>query len=59
MKIAFHLRGGQTVTVDCDEVKVRADQTTGDLTSYEINGIRSHKPIYLRVDDVSAVVREK
>jgi hypothetical protein len=58
VKVAFYLRGGQTVTVKCEAVRTKQSNQTGELVSYEIDGITGSKPLYIRIGDISAVVRE-
>lgn len=51
----FHLKGGQSFDVSCDEIEIKDRDNA--LVSYEIKGLREGKtrPLYVRIADVSAI----
>lgn len=58
-KICVVLKNGFHFTIVCDEVTVKRNTLTGDIVGFSYTGAVENIPIYLRLDDVSAIIQEK
>ena len=55
-KLRFIMKSGKSFTVLCENAKITSCE--GELTQYSITGIKSNRPLYIRLDDVAAVIDE-
>lgn len=58
-RVHIILKNGVQFTVVCDEFTCRHSRTTGELMSCSWEGGAANIPLYIRVDDVSAIFMEK
>lgn len=58
-RVHIILKNGVQFTVVCDEFTCRHSRTTGELMSCSWEGAVANIPLYIRVNDVSAVFMEK
>lgn len=53
-KIRFVMKSGYAFTVLCDNMKAK---TIGnEISGYSIDGIKGSKPMYIRIEDIDAVI---
>jgi hypothetical protein len=55
-RVRIVLRSGYSFSFCCDELEVR--KSDNEITGYTIAGATCPRPMYLRLDDVSAVINE-
>lgn len=55
-RIRIVLRNGYSFSFCCDEIEVR--RSNNKITEYTILGAALPKPMYIRLDDVSAIINE-
>ena len=55
-RIRIVLRNGYSFSFCCDEIEVR--RSNNEITSYTIVGAAFPKPMYIRLDDISAIINE-
>lgn len=55
-KVRFILKSGASIIVMCKNARVR--WVDNELTGYSLEGIAGAKPMYIRLEDVSAIVDE-
>lgn len=55
-RVRIVLRNGYSFSFCCDELEVRKSEN--EITGYTIAGATWPRPMYLRLDDVSAVINE-
>ena len=57
MKVVIRFKSGFELSVTCDEFNTSTSYS-GELTSYEIKGIKDNKPIFFRPEDVECIWRK-
>ncbi len=55
-RVRIVLRSGYSFSFCCDELEVR--KSDNEITGYTIAGATWPRPMYVRLDDVSAVINE-
>lgn len=58
-RVHIILKSGVQFCVVCDEFTCEHLRTTGDLLSCSWKGAVANIPLYIRIDDVSAIFMEK
>lgn len=56
MKITIVFKNGYSFSVTCESFTL--NKTLGEITGYEIKGIKDHKPMYIDFEDVICVYRD-
>ena len=58
LKVTFYFKSGSTIEVFCDKIDLEVSPTTNDILAYSIKGMSKPgpNPIYIRIDDISAIV---
>lgn len=59
MKVAIYLRSGALFRFEAKSITVQTSAMTGELVALEWDGAGSGRPMFLRMEDVSAVVTER
>lgn len=54
MKIVIRFKSGFELPVNCEEFNISTSYT-GELTAYEIKGIKDNKPIFFRLEDIECI----
>ncbi len=57
MKITTVFKNGYSLSVTCESFTINRD-AFGQLTGYDIKGIKDHKPMYINFEDVICVYRD-
>ena len=57
MKITIVFKNGYSLSVTCESFIINRD-AFGQLTGYEIKGIKDRKPLYINFEDVICVYRD-
>ena len=57
MKITIVFKNGYSFTVTCESFSIKQD-VFGQITGYEIKGIKDRKPMYINFEDVICVYRD-
>ena len=55
-RVRFVLKSGYSFVVTCQNVKI--DSINNEMTSYSIEGRVGDMPLYIRIDDIAAVIDE-
>jgi hypothetical protein len=59
MKIIIRFKSGFQLPVTCDEFSISKNAYTGEISEYEIKGIKDNKLIFFRSEDVECIYRER
>ena len=60
MSITIVFKNGYSLSVTCDSFTIKQDGFGfGQLTGYEIKGIKDRKPLYISIEDVMCVYRDR
>jgi hypothetical protein len=57
MKITIVFKNGYSLSVTCESFAIEKDGF-GQITGYQINGIKDCKPLYISFEDVLCVYRD-
>jgi len=57
MSITIVFKNGYSFSVTCESFIIKQDGF-GQLTGYEIKGIKGRKPLYISIEDVMCVYRD-
>ena len=55
-RVRFILKSGRSVVVLCENAKIK--NVNNELTSYELIGVKGDIPLYVRVNEIAAVIDE-
>ena len=59
MKIIIGFRNGKELPIICDSFKTGISHISGELTSYEIKGLKGKIiPHYININDISYIYKE-
>ena len=58
MNITIVFKNGYSFSVTCESFTLRQD-VFGQLTGYDIKGIKDRKPLYISIEDVMCVYRDR
>lgn len=58
MSITIVFKNGYSFSVTCDSFTIKQD-VFGQLTGYDIKGIKDRKPMYISIGDVMCVYRDR
>ena len=58
MSITIVFKNGYSFSVTCESFTLKQD-VFGQLTGYEIKGIKDRKPLYISIEDVMCVYRDR
>ena len=58
MNITIVFKNGYSFSVTCESFTLKQD-VFGQLTGYEIKGIKDRKPLYISIEDVMCVYRDR
>lgn len=57
MKITIVFKNGYSFTVTCESFTIKQD-VFGQISEYNIKGIKDRKPMYIKFEDVICVYRD-
>lgn len=52
-KVFIRFKSGFELPITCDEFKIRT--TSGEISSYDIKGIKDNKPLFFHMEDVECI----
>lgn len=58
MNITIVFKNGYSFSMTCNSFTIKQD-VFGQLTGYEIKGIKDRKPLYISIEDVMCVYRDR
>ena len=58
MSITIVFKNGYSFSMTCESFTIKQD-VFGQLTGYEIKGIKDRKPLYISIEDVMCVYRDR
>jgi len=58
MSITIVFKNGYSFSVTCESFTLKQD-VFGQLTGYDIKGIKDRKPLYISIEDVMCVYRDR
>ena len=58
MQIIIRFKSGFELPITCDSFSIETHTMTGELTEYDIKGIKDNKPIFFRPEDVECIFRD-
>lgn len=58
MSITIVFKNGYSFSMTCESFTLKQDYF-GQLTGYEIKGIKDRKPLYISIEDVMCVYRDR
>jgi len=58
MSITIVFKNGYSFSMTCESFTLKQD-VFGQLTGYEIKGIKDRKPLYISIEDVMCVYRDR
>lgn len=58
MRIIIKFKSGFKLQITCDEFGIEKNPITGEITHYDIKGIKDNKLIFFRSEDVECIFRE-
>ncbi len=59
MKIKIRFKSGFELPITCEEFSISKNAYTGEISEYDIKGIKDNKPIFFRSEDVECIYRER
>ena len=59
MRIIIRFKSGFELPVTCDKFVIERNVLTGEITHYDIEGIKDNKPIFFRSEDVECIFSER
>jgi len=57
MRVTIVFKNGYSFSVTCESFTINQD-CFGQITGYEIKGIKDRKPLYISIEDVMCVYRD-
>lgn len=57
MWVIIRFKSGFELPITCDEFKLKTHVMTGEITEYEIKGIKDNAPMFFRSEDVECIFR--
>ena len=58
MQIIIRFKSGFELPITCDSFSIDTNAITGEITEYDIRGIKDNKPIFFRPEDVECIFRD-
>ena len=58
MSITIVFKNGYSFSMTCESFTIKQD-VFGQLTGYDIKGIKDRKPLYISIEDVMCVYRDR
>ena len=58
MRIIIRFKSGFELPITCDSFGVTTHVVTGEITEYNIDGIKDNKPIFFRSEDIECIFRD-
>lgn len=58
MRVIIRFKSGFELPITCDKFSISKNAYTGEITEYEIKGIKDNKLIFFRSEDVECIYRE-
>jgi hypothetical protein len=58
MRVTIVFKNGYSFSVTCESFTFKQD-VFGQLTGYDIKGIKDRKPLYISIEDVMCVYRDR
>ena len=57
MTVVFVFKNGYELKVKCENITLTVNNLTGQITGYEMNGIKDNKLLYADFDEILCVYR--
>ena len=57
-KVIIRFKSGFMLPVTCEEFSIRRSAETGEIESYNIEGIKDNKPLFFRPEDIECLFQE-
>lgn len=57
MKIIIRFKSGFELPITCEGFKCTKSDLTGEITSYDITGIKDNNPLFFRTKDIECIWR--
>ena len=58
VKVIIRFKSGFELPITCDKFSMRKDAVTGEIASYNIEGITDNKPLFFRPEDIECIFQE-
>lgn len=58
-EFTIYLKNGVSFVIYCDELEIDYSKMTGKIFSYHYKDAKSNIPLYINVDDISAVIQKE
>ena len=58
MRIIVRFKSGFELPITCDNFSITTHAITGEITEYDIKGIKDNKPIFFRFEDIECIFRD-
>lgn len=58
MRIIVRFKSGFELPITCDNFSITTHVITGEITEYDIKGIKDNKPIFFRFEDIECIFRD-
>ena len=58
MRVIIRFKSCFELPITCDEFSISKNAYTGEITEYDIKGIKDNKLIFFRSEDVECIYRE-
>ena len=58
LKVIIRFKSGFMLPVTCEKFRMRTDAVTGEIVSYNIEGITDNKPLFFRSEDIECIFQE-
>lgn len=58
-KVKFILKNSVQIEVFCKNIKVTTSELTGKITAYKIEEIEGLRPMYINIDEITAITLEQ
>ena len=57
-KVIIRFKSGFELPITCDKFIIRTNTVTGEISSYEIKGIKDNKLLFFRPEDIECIFQE-
>ena len=55
MKIIIRFKSGFELPITCEKFKFTKNNAIGEITGYDIEGIKDNNPLFFRLEDVECI----
>lgn len=58
VKVIMRFKSGFELPITCDKFSIRTNTATGEISSYDIKGIKDNKLLFFRPEDIECIFQD-